>query len=102
MNKDFSGNTAHELKKGQMITRNITSNITRSFNIHMSVHCNIIPKLQPTRYNVSWFIYFCGRSTCFRPFLRPSSGARNCTCSFRYCQTILLLAATMEEIDNYW
>jgi len=26
-------------------------------------------------------------STCFRRFLRPSSGAQNCTCSVRYCQT---------------
>ena len=26
-------------------------------------------------------------STCFRRFLRPSLGAQNCTCSFRYCQT---------------
>jgi len=26
------------------------------------------------------------RSTCFRRFLRPSTGAQNCTCSVRYCQ----------------
>ena len=26
-------------------------------------------------------------STCFRLFLRPSSGAQNCTYSVRYCQT---------------
>jgi len=32
-------------------------------------------------------IYFYRRSTCFRRFLRPSSGAHNCTSySFRYCQ----------------
>jgi len=43
-------------------------------------------KLQPTRCNFSWFIYFYRRSTCFRRFLRPSSGAHNCTYSFRYCQ----------------
>jgi len=43
------------------------------------------------------FIYFYRRSTCFRWFLHPSSGAHNCTYSFRYCQPILLLAATMEE-----
>jgi len=40
------------------------------------------------------FIYFYRRSTCFRRFLRPSSGVHNCTYSFRYCQPILLLAAT--------
>jgi len=56
-------------------------------------------KLQPTRCNVSWFIYFCRRSTCFRQFLLPSSGAHNCTYSFRYFQPILLLAATMEELE---
>ena len=28
-------------------------------------------KLQPTRWNVFWFIYFFRRSTCFRRFLRP-------------------------------
>ena len=44
-----------------------------------------ISKLQPTRCKVVWFIYFYKCSTCFRRFLRPSSGAQNCTYSFRYC-----------------
>jgi len=44
-----------------------------------------ISKLEPTRCNVSWFIYFYRSSTCFRQSLRPSSGAHNCTYSFRYC-----------------
>ena len=57
-------------------------------------------KLQPTRCNVSWFISFYRRSTCFRRFLCPSSGVHNCTYSFRYCQPILLLAATMEEMER--
>jgi len=35
------------------------------------------------------FIYFYRRCTCFRRFLRPSSGAHNCTYSFRYCQRML-------------
>jgi len=30
---------------------------------------------------------FINCSTCFRRFLRPSSGAQNCTYSARYCQT---------------
>jgi hypothetical protein len=51
-------------------------------------------KLQPTRYNLSWFIYFYIRSTCFRRFLCPWSEAHNCTYSFRYCQPTLLLAAS--------
>ena len=56
-------------------------------------------KLQPTRCNVSWFIYFYRRSTCFRVFLHPSSGAHNCTYCFRYCQPILLLAAIVDEME---
>ena len=44
-------------------------------------------------------IYFYRRSTCFRRFLRPSSGAHNCTYSFRYCQPILLLAAIVDEME---
>jgi len=57
----------------------------------MSVHRECNSKLEPTRCSVSWFIYFCRRCTCFRVFLRPSSGAHNCSYSFRYCQPILLL-----------
>ena len=56
-------------------------------------------KLHPTRINVSWFIYFYGRSTCFRRFLRPSSGAHNCTYIFRYCQPILPLAAIVDDME---
>ena len=44
------------------------------------------------------FIYFYRRSTCFRRFLRPSSGAHNRTYSFWYCQPIVLLAAAVEEM----
>ena len=66
-------------------------------NFHTETEYN--SKLQPTRCNVSWFIYFYRRSTCFRRFFRPSSGAHNCTCSFRYCQTILLLAAIMDKME---
>jgi len=43
------------------------------------------------------FIYF-RPSTCFKRFLLQSSGANNCTYTFRYCKPILLLAATVEEI----
>ena len=58
----------------------------------------MLPKLQPTRCYVSWFFYFYRRSTCFTRFLRPSSGAHNCTYSFRYCHPILLLAAASSSI----
>jgi hypothetical protein len=46
------------------------------------------------------YIYFYRLSTSFRRFLRPSSGAHNCTYSFRYCQSILLLAAIVEDNNN--
>jgi len=43
---------------------------------------------------------FTDALTCFRLFLRPSSGAHNCTYSFRYCQPILVLAATVDEMES--
>jgi len=45
------------------------------------------------------FIYFYRPSTCFRRFFRPSSGAHNCTYNLRYCQPILLLAATVDMME---
>jgi len=65
----------------------------------MSVHRKYISKLQPTRCKFSWFIYFYRRCTCFRRFLRPSSGAHDCTYSFRYFQPVLLLAAIVDEME---
>jgi hypothetical protein len=66
---------------------------------HIALICSYNFKLQPTRCNVFLFIYFYRHSTCFRRFLRPSSGADNCRYRFRYCQPILLLAATVEEME---
>ena len=40
---------------------------------------------------------FLKRFTCFRRFLRPSSGAHNCTYSFRYCQPVLPQAGIVDE-----
>jgi hypothetical protein len=70
--------------------------------------CETVPLLSRT-CNVSW-IYIYRRSTCFRRFLRPSSGAHNCTYSFRNCQPILLLAEmalvpsllAAVLVDNTW
>ena len=63
----------------------------------MSVHRNIITNYSQQDATFLEFIYFYRRSTRFRRFLRPSSGAHNCTYNIRYCQPILLLAATVEE-----
>ena len=76
-----------------------TSYRIRCIDIHMSVHRKYNSILQPTRCNVSWFIYFYWRSTCFRRFLRPLSGAHKYKYSFRYCQPILLLAAIVDEME---
>jgi hypothetical protein len=69
------------------------------FIIHMSVHRNIITNYSQQDANFLEFIYFYRRCTCFRRFLLPSSGAHICTYSFRYCQPILLPAATVEEME---
>ena len=39
-----------------------------------------------TLYNI---LYYCQCCTCFRRFLRPSSGAQNCTQSVRYMSSLL-------------
>jgi len=74
--------------------------IPATFHIHISVHRNVIPNYSQQDATFLEFIYFYRRSTCFRRFLRPSSGAHNCTYSFRYCQPVLLLAATVEEMER--
>jgi len=69
-------------------------------SIKLEVPKNIFnSKLRPTRCNISWLVYFYRRSTCFRRYLRPSWEAHNCTYSFRYYQSILLLSATVEEME---
>ena len=42
---------------------------------------------------------FLKSSTCFRRSLRPSSGANNCTHSFRYCQPVLLPVGMVAEME---
>ena len=65
----------------------------------MSLHRNLTINYSQKDTKFLEIIYFYRRCTCFRRFLRPSSGARNCTYSFRYCQPILLLAATVKEME---
>jgi hypothetical protein len=45
-------------------------------NAIQQISLTSISKVQPTRCYVSQFIYFDKRSTCFRRFLLPSSGAK--------------------------
>jgi hypothetical protein len=47
-----------------------------------------------TLYNI---LYYCQCSTCFRWFLRPSSGAQNCTHTIWYMSSLLLLPLAVAE-----
>jgi len=69
--------------QGQTRNKKMDTLDTDTFNIHRSVHRWYTRTVQPTRCNVSQFISV-RRSTCFRRFFRPSSGAQNCTYSIRY------------------
>jgi len=42
---------------------------------------------------------FLKGSTCFGLFLRPSSGTKICTHSFTHCQTVLLQAGIVNEME---
>ena len=69
----------------------------------MSMHHNIITIY--SQQDATFLKFISTRSTCFRRFLCPSSGAHNCTYNFRYCQPILLLAATVDKmfpLIQYW
>jgi len=49
-----------------------------------------------TLYNT---LYYCQSSTCFRQFLRPSSGAKTCTHSIRYMPSLLAATASAGEFQ---
>jgi hypothetical protein len=46
-------------------------------------------------------IYYYKCSTCFRRFLRPSSGAQNYTHSIGYLSSFLLLTAIVGELEQF-
>jgi hypothetical protein len=52
-------------------------------------------QLDTTLYNI---LYYCQYSTCFRRFLRPSSGAENCTHSIWYMWSLLAATAVIKNI----
>ena len=79
------------------IRKKTRGQISWQSDIHISVHHKYISEQDVTFLDV--FIYFYRCSTCFMQFLRPSSGAHNCTCSFRCCQPVLLLAAIADEME---
>ena len=78
----------------------------QSMNAKRNIYNHIVLTITITNYSQQEatfleFTYFYRHSTCFRRFPRPSSGAHNCTYSFRHCQPILLLAATVEEMETH-
>ena len=56
------------------------------FNLFFQVY-----QQDATLYNI---LYYCQCSTCFRRFLRPSSGAQNCTHSIWYMSSLLAANAS--------
>jgi hypothetical protein len=48
-----------------------------------------------TLYNI---LYYCQCSTRFRQFLRPSSGAQNCTHNIWYMSSLLAATASVGEL----
>ena len=50
-----------------------------------------------TLYNI---FYYCQYSTCFRRFLRPSSGAKNCTHRIGYISSLLAVTASVGESER--
>jgi hypothetical protein len=87
------------IKYGTIFWGNL-SNFGKIFilDIHMSVHRNIIPNY--SQQDATFLDLFI-----FTDALHVSGGSSthhqehiNCTYSFRYCQPILLLAATVEEM----
>ena len=53
-------------------------------------------KKDATFYNI---LYYSQCSTCFRWFLRPSSGAQNCTHSIGYMSSLLAATASVGELE---
>jgi hypothetical protein len=49
-----------------------------------------------TFYNI---LYYCQCSTCFMRFLRPSSGAQNCTHNIWYMSSLLAATASVGEFQ---
>jgi len=75
--------------------------VTYFFDIHISVHRNIITNYSQQDAAFLEFI-FTDALQVSGWFLRPSSGAHNCTYSFRYCQQPILLLAAVLVVDNTW
>jgi hypothetical protein len=95
-NVDFFCDTTNMLR---LVLLKLTSGVFRR-NMKGTYHYITIKNHSQQDAMFLEFIYFYRRSTCFRLFIRPSSGTHNCTYSFRYCQPTLLLAAIVDEMES--
>jgi hypothetical protein len=62
--------------------------VNRVGYLYVKLHSLKYNQQDATLYNI---LYYCQCSTCFRRFLRPSSGAQNCTHSIWYMSNLCLL-----------
>ena len=72
---------------------------SQRYVINMSLHRYTFNVKYNQQYTTNMIYLFPKRCTCFKRFLCPSSGAHNCTHSFRYCQPVLLLAGMVTEME---
>ena len=61
------------------------------------MHSSKYNQQDATLYNI---LYYCQYSTCFRRFLRPSSGAKNCTHRIGYISSLLAVTASVGESER--
>ena len=72
-------------------------NSLKMFDVHGSVHRKHIFKYNQQDATLHNLFIYVKYSTCFRRFLRPSSGAHICIYSIGYFVETLLLPATVVE-----
>jgi hypothetical protein len=120
-------NSVKSPKKRTNIIKSIFTELVTTRYIFVSIYCTelrAICKKNSRIYGKNFIVYFLfiflfyfiffnynqqdatifdylslNGSTCFGQFLCPSSGAHNCTFSFRYCQPILLQAGIVDEAE---
>ena len=76
--------------------------ISKHFDVHGFVHRKPICKYNQQNATLHSLFISVKCSTCFRRFLRPSSGAQNCIYSIGYFVKPLLLPATVMDDLELW
>jgi hypothetical protein len=79
------GENTHTVKKNK-------GALVVEFDIRKSAHLQYIPRMLPTRcYTLLNLFISIKRSTCFRRFLRPSSGAQTVRTASGICQIVAVM-----------